>query len=75
MTPRATRILHEVDAVSIELLAREPFFGHFFTGMLRKVSEEAPTLGVQLAEGQQVQLIINPDFGKKNCKNPNIAMA
>jgi predicted metal-dependent peptidase len=70
MNSRSLRILREVDAVSVELLAKEPFFGHFFTGMLRKVSEEAPTLGVQLAEGQQVQLVINPDFWEEKLQQP-----
>ncbi|MFK7972664.1 MAG: VWA-like domain-containing protein [Bacteroidia bacterium] len=67
---RVSRILRQVDQVSVDLLAREPFFGHFFTGMIRSVSFDAPTMGVQIVEGQQVQLVINPDFWDEKLQDP-----
>ncbi|MCO6489426.1 MAG: hypothetical protein J5I98_13460 [Phaeodactylibacter sp.] len=56
------RILREVTSVTIDLLLREPFFGHFLTGLIKEVNPQVPTLGVRLAGPDAVQLSINPDF-------------
>lgn len=63
------RILDEVTRTSVKFLLKEPFYGHFFSGMLREVSEEGPTLGVRLASDEQVKLVINPDYWVNSLKN------
>ncbi|MCB9291220.1 MAG: hypothetical protein H6560_28195 [Lewinellaceae bacterium] len=56
------RILREVTSVTIELLLKEPFFGHFLTGLVKEVNPQVPTLGVRLAGPGAVQLSINGSF-------------
>ncbi len=58
-------ILDEVSKVSIRLLLSEPFFGHFFAGLIKKESTQIPTLAVGY-EFHHVILYINRDFWNKH---------
>jgi predicted metal-dependent peptidase len=62
------RILDEVTKTSVQFLLKEPFYGHFFSGMLREVNEEGPTLGVRLASDEQVKLVINPNYWQEDLR-------
>jgi len=64
------KILDEVTRTSVQFLLQEPFYGHFFSGMLREVNEEGPTLGVRLASDDQVKLVINPNYWQEDLKSP-----
>ncbi|MBT33435.1 MAG: hypothetical protein CMO01_27550 [Thalassobius sp.] len=55
-------ILNEVSKTSIQLILKEPFYGHFFTGMLKEVTESIPTAAVALVNKQMVKLLVNPNF-------------
>lgn len=57
-------ILYEVSEVTYGLLIDEPFYGHFFTGLIKKVSTDIDTLAVGYHEGLIV-LYINPFFWEK----------
>lgn len=46
---------------SIELLQREPFFGHLMIGLARHLTEAIPTMAVAL-RGEAVELLVNPRF-------------
>jgi predicted metal-dependent peptidase len=69
-------IFDEVAKVSIKLISgdskieleAEPFFGHFFTSMVKKVSKDVPTLAVGYQAGLVV-LYINPQFWKVDLAN------
>lgn len=55
------RILDELTGATCALVVNEPFFGHFFSGILKEVHQGVNTLGIGPA-GNQVKLYINPQF-------------
>ncbi len=57
-----SKILDEVSKTTIKLLLDEPFYGHFFTGILKEVTKGVETMAVGLASTQMVKLYVNPDF-------------
>ena len=57
-----SQILDQVSKTTIQLLLNEPFYGHFFTGILREVSDRVPTAAVGMVHSQMVKLYINEDF-------------
>lgn len=54
--------LNEVSKTTIDLILDEPFYGHFFTGIIKEVTERVPTLAVGLAETQMTKLYVNERF-------------
>ncbi len=53
---------HEaLSRASVELLRREPFFGHLLGGMPRHFTTQIPTMAVCL-RGDIVQFLVNPSF-------------
>ncbi len=54
-------VLDQLAEVSIQLLLKEPYYGHFFTRLLRQVTDSIPTLAV-CAAGDSVVLLVNPQF-------------
>jgi predicted metal-dependent peptidase len=61
-----TQILEEVSKTTIQLLLKEPFYGHFFTGILKEVTETIPTMAVGLTSNKMVKLYVNPIFWKED---------
>jgi predicted metal-dependent peptidase len=57
-----TTILDEVSKTTIQLILKEPFYGHFFTGLIREVTESLPTMAVGATPNKMVKLYINPTF-------------
>ncbi len=55
-------ILEQVSKTTIQLLLKEPFYGHFFTGLLREVTTVLPTMAVGATSNKMVKLYVNPDF-------------
>ncbi|MFO0647847.1 MAG: VWA-like domain-containing protein [Polyangiales bacterium] len=51
----------------IQLLLREPFFGHLLGAVVRAVDESTPTASVSLS-GARVTLTVNPDFYLKTLR-------
>ncbi len=54
--------LEEVTKASIQLLLKEPFFGHFFTSLLKATSEDTDSMATTFANKQMMKLIINEKF-------------
>ncbi|MFT4762103.1 MAG: putative metal-dependent peptidase [Paraglaciecola sp.] len=54
--------LNEVSKTTIRLILDEPFYGHFFTGIIKEVTERVPTLAVGLAQTQMTKLYVNEHF-------------
>jgi predicted metal-dependent peptidase len=57
----ASTAREELSRSIIELLVKEPFFGHLLAGVMRSVSESTPTAAVALGPSG-VELRINPTF-------------
>ena len=56
------RILREVSKTAIGLLLKEPFYGHFLTGLSKEVTAAVPTMAVALSENKLFKLCINARF-------------
>lgn len=55
-------VLEDVTKTSIELILKEPFYGHFFTGLIKEVSDRVDTASVRLQSLNNVKLQVNSDF-------------
>jgi predicted metal-dependent peptidase len=64
-----TNILEEVTRTSIQLILKEPFFGHFFSTLVREVSDVIPTMGVAVGGEELVKLYVNERFWKETLVN------
>lgn len=52
----------ELADASFRLMTREPFYGHVFSGMLRELTPDVPTITVEPAPGHMIRLRVNPDW-------------
>ncbi len=64
-------LLDEVARVSIRILLHEPFYGHFFSGMIREPSRQIGSIGVAFASNQMVRLLVNPDHWATELTDPD----
>jgi predicted metal-dependent peptidase len=55
-------IIEQVSKTTIQLLLKEPFYGHFFTGLLKDVSPKVSTMAVGSTPNKMVKLYVNPTF-------------
>ncbi|HAS47019.1 MAG TPA: hypothetical protein DCS93_41430, partial [Microscillaceae bacterium] len=62
------QILEDVSKVSIQLLLQEPFYGHFFTGLIKKVTKDIDTLAVGY-HNSLITLYINSKFWTDSLTN------
>lgn len=46
----------------IQLLLKEPFYGHYLTGVPKEVSEKVETAAVALMNKELIKLMVNPHF-------------
>ncbi len=56
------QILEEVNKTSIKLILQEPFYGHFFMGLVKMIDETTPTMAVSLRGKNSLFLLVNPEF-------------
>lgn len=59
-----TTTLEEVSKTSIQLILKEPFYGHFFTGLIKEVSDEVDTAAVTIQSYNAFKLLVNDEFWK-----------
>lgn len=52
-------ILHQT---SIDLLLKEPFFGHFLTHFKKQVSDKTETIAIDVGENNELSLLINETY-------------
>ena len=64
------RILDEVAKTSIQLMLQETFYGHFFTSILKDVSERTSSIATTISSNQMIKLIVNPDYWDNTLKIP-----
>lgn len=65
------RILDEVAKTSIQLMLKETFYGHFFTSILKDVSEKTESIATTISSNQMIKLIVNPDYWDNTLKVPS----
>lgn len=64
------RILDEVAKTSIQLMLQETFYGHFFTSILKDVSEKTSSIATSISSNQMIKLIVNPEYWDNTLKIP-----
>ena len=52
----------QLSTSTITLLLQEPFFGHFFSGILKSITTEVDSVTLSLTDEYLLQLEINPEF-------------
>ena len=55
-------ILEEIAKTSIQLMLKEPFYGHFFTSVLKDISDKTESVAVSLTGKQMLKLIVNEEY-------------
>lgn len=60
--PSSSQVLEEVSKTCIKLILKEPFYGHFFTSIIKSVTDEVPTAGVRMLNSFNIELGINRRF-------------
>ena len=54
-------INQEISKCIIKLLLKEPFYAHFLSGVVRKITNEIPTAAVGIRKGK-IYLFVNENF-------------
>ena len=56
--------LEQVSKITIQILLKEPFYGHFFTGLLKKVTTvfPLPTMTAGATANKMVKLYVKPEW-------------
>ena len=62
------RKLDEVAKTSIQLMLKETFYGHFFTSILKDVSEKTGSIATTISNKQLIKLIVNPTYWDNDLK-------
>lgn len=58
----------EIESIIIKMLMADPFFGHFLSACIIKITDTIDTAGVALMK-DHIALLVNPTFFMKNLKN------
>lgn len=74
MSASPAQAQEELSRSIIQLLLKEPFFGHLLGGVVRTASAATPTVAVALTS-QGLQLRVNPDFFCKELKSKDERIA
>lgn len=70
--PKSTaKILEELTGATCGLVIDEPFYGHFFSGLLKEVHEGIRTMSIG-PSGNAVKLHINPHFWTNDLKTQDL---
>ena len=62
------KILDELAKTSIQLMLKEAFYGHFFSSLLRDVSQETESMALRLGGSQMLKLLVNPSYWENKLK-------
>jgi predicted metal-dependent peptidase len=73
MNWNANAILDDVSRATSNLILEEPFYGHFFVGIIKEVHERIQTMAIG-PSGHHVKLHINPIFWKTQLTNDKLRM-
>ena len=59
------KLLDDITRTSINLMLKEPFYGHFFSTITRQLTDKIPTMAVATNGQNFVTLYVNPQFWEK----------
>jgi predicted metal-dependent peptidase len=66
-------ILDSISEISFRLIIHEPFYGHFFSGLIKEITEKIPTLAVG-SHQNLIILFINPTFWQEELNTHELKM-
>lgn len=61
-----------VHQTSIDLLLKEPFFGHFLTHFKKQVSDKTETIAIDVDENNELSLLINETYWENTLHKANL---
>jgi predicted metal-dependent peptidase len=62
-------LFDDISKTTIQLILKEPFYGHFLSGVLKEISEEVDTLSIGVSDRKMITLYINELFWRKGLKS------
>ncbi len=62
-------ILDEIAKTSIQLMLKEPFYGHFFSSVLKDISEKTDSVAISMSGKQMLKLIVNEEYWQNVLKD------
>jgi predicted metal-dependent peptidase len=62
-------IIEEIAKTSIQLMLKEPFYGHFFSSILKDVSDNTDSVALSISGKQMLKLIVNEDYWNNELKS------
>jgi predicted metal-dependent peptidase len=65
-------ILDEIAKTSIQMMLNEPFFGHFFTAIVKDISKDTESISLEPQRLDMLKLIINEDYWRSVLTNPSV---
>lgn len=64
-------ILDDIAKTSIQLMLKEPFYGHFFSSVLKDISKNTDSIAISMSGKQMLKLIVNEDYWENELKGAN----
>jgi predicted metal-dependent peptidase len=64
-------ILDDIAKTSIQLMLKEPFYGHFFSSVLKDISKNTDSVAISMSGKQMLKLIVNEDYWENELKGAN----
>jgi predicted metal-dependent peptidase len=61
-----------VNQTAINLLIKEPFFGHFLTHFQKKISKKTDSIAIDINKNQQLLLLINETYWKEELETQDL---
>lgn len=59
---KPTITIDHIAKTCIQLLLKEPFYGHYLTGVPKEISDKVETAAVALLNNELIKLMVNPSF-------------
>jgi predicted metal-dependent peptidase len=64
-------LLEEIAKTSIQLMLKEPFYGHFFSSILKDVSDQTDSVALSMSGKQMLKLLVNENYWNNDLKSEN----
>jgi len=64
-------LIEEIAKTSIQLMLQEPFYGHFFSSILKDVSDKTDSVTLSLSGKHMIKLLVNENYWNTELKTDN----
>ncbi len=64
-------LLEEIAKTSIQLMLKEPFYGHFFSSILKDISDQTDSVALSMSGKQMLKLLVNENYWNNDLKSDN----